>query len=132
MKSIGVSNFSKTNLEKLLPHCKVYPVTNQIEVHPCYPQDELIEYCTSKNIVVTAYSPFGQQKRVFFEDEDFINIAKAHNADLGQVAVAWALQRNTVVIPKSADPERMKKNITVRLKPVCRGCALTARFTSYS
>lgn len=59
VKNIGVSNFSIKNLELLLPHCKVIPVTNQVQVHPCYPQFELQKYCESKGIIITAYSPFG-------------------------------------------------------------------------
>ena len=59
VKSIGVSNFSIKNLERLLPHCTVLPVTNQVELHPCYPQDDLLAYCKAKNILLTAYSPFG-------------------------------------------------------------------------
>jgi glycerol 2-dehydrogenase (NADP+) len=34
VKSIGISNFTIPLLEKLLPHCKVVPATNQIEIHP--------------------------------------------------------------------------------------------------
>ena len=59
VKSIGVSNFSIKNLENLLPHCKVIPVTNQVQLHPCLPQAELKAYCEAKGILLTAYSPFG-------------------------------------------------------------------------
>ena len=101
-------------------------------MHPCLPQNELKEYCDAKGILLTAYSPFGvsalvrfykrnlhipftgQGNRLFFDDSDFISVAKAHGAAVAQVAVAWALQRNTSVIPKSANPERTKTNITVR------------------
>ncbi len=60
MKSIGVSNFSIKNLEILLKEASVVPVTNQIELHPLYPQFELQEYCKEKGILLTAYSPLGQ------------------------------------------------------------------------
>lgn len=59
VRAIGVSNFSIKNLEILLPHAKVIPVTNQVEMHPCYPQNELKKYCEEKGILLTAYSPFG-------------------------------------------------------------------------
>lgn len=60
VKSIGVSNFSIKTLSVLLPHCKVIPVTNQIEMHPCLPQEDLKSFCEEKGILVTAYSPLGE------------------------------------------------------------------------
>ncbi|PSS06486.1 hypothetical protein PHLCEN_2v3715 [Hermanssonia centrifuga] len=113
VKSIGVSNFSIKTLEILLPHCSVIPATNQVQLHPCLPQFELKEYCESKGILLTAYSPFGQNNQLFFKDADIIRIAESHNASVAQVAVAWAVQRGTIVIPKSANVDRMKANITL-------------------
>ena len=60
VKSIGVSNFSIKNLEILLPHCKVVPVTNQVQLHPCLPETELKAYCEANGILLTGYSPFGE------------------------------------------------------------------------
>lgn len=59
VKSIGVSNFSIKTLEILLPHVKVVPAVNQVEVHPCLPQEDLIKYCEEKGILIVAYSPLG-------------------------------------------------------------------------
>jgi glycerol 2-dehydrogenase (NADP+) len=59
VKSIGVSNFSIKTLEELLPQCSVVPATNQVELHPCLPQDDLKAYCEAKGILLTAYSPLG-------------------------------------------------------------------------
>jgi diketogulonate reductase-like aldo/keto reductase len=57
--SIGVSNFTVPMLEKLLSECEIPPAVNQVELHPCLPQQELVDYCKNKNIVLTAYSPLG-------------------------------------------------------------------------
>ncbi|KAJ3554935.1 hypothetical protein NM688_g2846 [Phlebia brevispora] len=127
VKSIGVSNFSIKHLETLLPHCKVIPVTNQVELHPCLPETALKEYCEAKGIILTAYSPFdemqdrswqshiipytGQSNSLFFKDPDFVRVADAHGANVGQLAISWAVQRGTAVMPKSANTERMKINI---------------------
>ena len=54
-------------------------------------------------------------KPVFLNDEEVIRIAQEHNTTPGQVALSWGVQRGTVVIPKSENPERIKQNITVSL-----------------
>lgn len=63
VKSIGVSNFSIKTLSELLPHVKVVPVTNQVEMHPCLPQEDLKAFCEEKGILLTAYSPLGMSRR---------------------------------------------------------------------
>lgn len=59
VKTIGVSNFSIKTLSELLPHCKVVPAINQVEAHPCWPQESLRAFCEQKGILLTAYSPLG-------------------------------------------------------------------------
>lgn len=60
VKAIGVSNFSIKNLDILLSKANIVPAVNQVEIHPCLPNFELVEYCEKKGIHVTAYSPFGE------------------------------------------------------------------------
>ncbi len=43
--------------------CKIRPVVNQFEVHPLLQNRELIDFCQSENIVVTAYAPLGAPDR---------------------------------------------------------------------
>ncbi|KAI0696587.1 Aldo/keto reductase [Cytidiella melzeri] len=113
VKAIGVSNFSIKNLEILLGHCKVVPASNQVEMHPLYPQFELQKYCEGKGILITAYSPLGQGNPAFFEDPDFAKIADSHQTTPAQVAISWLVQRGVIAIPKSANVERMRANITL-------------------
>ncbi|KAI0084598.1 Aldo/keto reductase [Irpex rosettiformis] len=113
VKSIGVSNFSIKTLETLLAHAKVVPVTNQIELHPLYPQFELQKYCQDKGILLTAYSPLGQGRPEFFQDSDYAKIVEAHKVNPAQIAISWLVQRGIIAIPKSANVERMKTNITL-------------------
>jgi aldehyde reductase len=59
VKSIGVSNFSIEELQRLLAHCRIRPVVNQVECHPYFNQHELREYLTAQNIRLVAYCPLG-------------------------------------------------------------------------
>lgn len=51
VRTIGVSNFSIANFEKLSKTQKIPPAVNQIEIHPFLPQDELVKYCQDHNIL---------------------------------------------------------------------------------
>ncbi|KAH8118772.1 Aldo/keto reductase [Phellopilus nigrolimitatus] len=116
VKSIGVSNFSIKTLDVLLPKANIIPAVNQVELHPFLPQVELKKYCETKGIILTAYSPFGQPVKdnmALLEEPIIGEIAKRTGLSVGQVLVSWAVQRGTVVIPKSEKEERIKQNITL-------------------
>ncbi len=120
VKAIGVANFTAPQLVDLLTYAKVKPAMNQIELHPYLQQTRLIEFCKSQDIVVTAYSPLGSPGNyrgsglpVLVEDETIAEIAKNHGKSPAQILIRWAIQRGTVVIPKSVTPERIKENTDV-------------------
>ncbi|KAF8653325.1 hypothetical protein AX16_004025 [Volvariella volvacea WC 439] len=111
VKSIGVSNFSIKNLSQLLEKCTVVPVTNQVELHPCLPQDDLKEFCESKGILLTAYSPLGRRRML--EDPTVESIAQRLGVTTAQVLLSWGVQRGTIVIPKTENEERIQANFTL-------------------
>ncbi|KAI8055813.1 NADP-dependent oxidoreductase domain-containing protein [Syncephalis plumigaleata] len=110
VKAIGVSNFSITHLKRLLDNAKIVPAVNQVELHPYLPQDELIEFCQSKGIHVTAYSPLGSTGAPLQSEQIITSIAEKHKCTPAQVLINWAVERNTSVIPKSANPGRIESN----------------------
>jgi len=112
VKTIGVSNFSIKTLEQLLPHCSIIPATNQVELHPCLPQNELKAYCEAKGILLTGYSPLGRSK-TFIEDYTITDLAEKNKTTPAQIVLSWAVHRGTIVVPKSEDKGRMLANITI-------------------
>lgn len=120
VKAIGVANFTTMMLIDLLSYAKIKPAVNQIELHPYLQQTELLEFCKSNNIVVTAYSPLGspgnnKDKALpsLIEDNTILAIASSHNKSPAQILIRWGIQRGTVVIPKSVTEERIKENLNV-------------------
>jgi L-glyceraldehyde reductase len=59
VKAIGVSNFTIQHLEAIIKATGERPVVNQIEAHPLLPQDDVVDYCKQQGILITAYSPLG-------------------------------------------------------------------------
>jgi diketogulonate reductase-like aldo/keto reductase len=119
VKSIGVANFTTIMLVDLLTYAKIKPVMNQIELHPYLTQMELIDFCKNHHIAVTAYSPLGtpgglrEGDPVLLEDAVIKEIAKSHQKSPAQILLNWSVGRNTIVIPKSAQPERLNENISI-------------------
>lgn len=58
-RSIGISNFNKSQIERILAKCSIPPQNLQIELHAYFQQKELVDFCKKNNILVTAYSPLG-------------------------------------------------------------------------
>ena len=57
-RSIGISNFNKSQVDRILKICRIQPAVNQVEVNLHWLNTKLINYCHSKNILVESYSPF--------------------------------------------------------------------------
>jgi len=113
VKAIGVSNFSEKTLEDLLAHAKVIPAVNQVQMHPCLPDQPLLDFCTSRGIHITAYSPLGRANSPFFSDETVKQVADKYGITIAQVLLSWGIQRGTSVIPKSENPARLSSNFQI-------------------
>ena len=111
VRSIGVSNFTIENLERVIGETGEVPVLNQIELHPKFNQSELRAFHTGKGIATEAWSPLGQG--TVLTDPVLKKIADAHGVTTAQVIIRWHLQIGNVVIPKSVTPARIKANIDV-------------------
>lgn len=113
VKAIGVSNFSKKFLEQLLPNVSVVPAANQIENHPFLPQEELVEFCRAKGILVEAYSPLGSTGSPLMKKESVMKIAEQLGQSPGTVLLSYQVARGIVVLPKSVTPSRIEENLKV-------------------
>ncbi|KAJ1166577.1 hypothetical protein NDU88_006976 [Pleurodeles waltl] len=122
VKSIGVSNFNRRQLELILnkPGLKYKPVCNQVECHVYLNQRKMQEFCKSKNIVLVGYSVLGSSREkdwvdqtspVLLDDPVLLKIGQKYKKSSAQVAMRYILQQGVVALAKSFTPERIRQNI---------------------
>lgn len=120
-KAIGISNYNMRQVKECLSYATVKPAMLQIENHPYLQQQELVDFCHRSGIAVTAYSPLGSPDRPWdtandpklLEDPVVLELAKKYNKNAGQILIRFQIDRGLVVIPKSANPERIQSNSEV-------------------
>ena len=113
LKAIGVSNFYAHILVNFVHTVEIKPMVNQVELHPYYTQEKVLETMKYYNVVPEAWAPLGGGRYNPFEDEMLKRIATKYNKSVGQVILRWNIQRGVIVIPKSTHVERIKENIDV-------------------
>lgn len=107
-KSIGVSNFSIEELEKLDKFARIKPAVNQIKSNPIQWNNEWITYMMDRNIRPQAWGPMKTTDR---HKEVLSKIGENYGKSWGQVLLRYQTQRGIVVIPKSHDSENQKANL---------------------
>ncbi|WMT89747.1 aldo/keto reductase [Pelagibacterium sp. H642] len=111
ISSIGVSNFHQPHLEKLIAETGVVPVVNQIELSPVFQQKALRAFNDKHGIRTESWSPLGKGR--VLDNSTIAAIAEKHGKTAGQVVIRWHIENGFIVIPKSANPERIAENFAV-------------------
>jgi len=121
VRSIGLSNFNMKQIQRVFDHGTIKPAVLQNEAHPYFPQNTLLRFCKNHGVIFTGYSPLANNAHVFrkeghpnlLEEKVVLDIAGKHKKTPAQVIIRWAIQRETVVIPKSIRRVRLEENFHV-------------------
>ncbi|MDN4476420.1 aldo/keto reductase [Demequina sp. SYSU T00192] len=110
VRTIGVSNFNERLLDDIISDTHVVPAINQVELHPYFPQVDLLERHKELGIVTQAWSPLGKRQAPYGEP---VVVAAADRLGVtpAQVILRWHLERGTLPLPKSATPSRQVENL---------------------
>lgn len=128
-------------LQELLKDVEIIPAVNQIENHPYLPQDDVLDLCKERGIVVEAYSPLGSTGSPMFKEEGVQEIAKKYDVGPGTVLISYQgswlgfvlccvqfgstlevqpqancdviVARGIVPLPKSVTKSRIEENLKV-------------------
>lgn len=108
IRSIGVSNFSITDIQALIEATGFVPHVNQIKFYIGDTQDELVNFCKQNNILVEAYSPLATGR--ILENEVLKTIALDKKVSVAQLCIRYCLDKGTLALPKTTKYERMVEN----------------------
>lgn len=109
-RSIGISNHPVALMRRAAAAGPV--MTNQVEYHPYLAQDAVLAAARELDLTITAYSPLAQGE--VFDDDVLADVAAAHDATAGQVALRWLLDQDGVaVIPRSSNLDHVAANLAV-------------------
>lgn len=111
VRSIGVSNFMVHHLEALSKTATISPAVNQIRLAPGCFQEEVVNYCKQKGILLEAWSPLGQGE--IFDNKTMQELADKYDKTVAQIALAWSLSEGFIPLPKSVHEDRIKENMAI-------------------
>ena len=109
VRSIGVSNFNRDHLERIIGETGVTPAVNQIELHPRFQQKALRAFHDQKGVKTESWSPLGRGG--FLGEPVLVGIAAKHQKTPAQIVIRWHLDSGLIAIPKTVRAERLKENI---------------------
>ena len=112
IRSIGVSNFEPEHLDKIIDETGVTPAINQIEIHPYWVQERMVEADKERGILTEAWSPLGRGSDAL-KEAVITELAEKYGKTSAQVILRWHAQRGIIPIPKSRNLQHQRENLAI-------------------
>lgn len=113
IRAIGISNFYADRYLDLAHFVEVKPAVNQVETHLFHQQGELQEIMKKYDTKLMSWGPLAEGKNDFFNNPTLKQIGEKYEKSVAQVALRYLYERDIVLIPKSANKDRMAQNIDI-------------------
>ncbi|PPJ57392.1 hypothetical protein CBER1_01393 [Cercospora berteroae] len=120
VKAIGMSNFSRGEMEGVLEKGNIVPAVHQMELHPYLAQHDFTAWHKQHNIQLIQFSPFANQNTFYkhgqnmpklLQDPVLHEIGKKYGKSAAQVALSWGISKGRCVIPKSTIAREQEENL---------------------
>ena len=113
IRAIGVSNFYADRYLDLAHFVEVKPAVNQVETHVFHQQRELQEIMKKHDTKLMSWGPLAEGKNDFFNNPVLKKIGEKYGKSVAQVALRDLFENDVILIPKSANKDRMAQNIDI-------------------
>jgi diketogulonate reductase-like aldo/keto reductase len=111
LRAIGVSNFDQVDLDNILENAAVKPTVNQILAHVGNTPFDLIDHCSSRDVLVEAYSPVAHG--AVLTNPGLAELAAKYGVSVAQLCIRYCLELGLLPLPKTVRPEHLRSNIAV-------------------
>jgi alcohol dehydrogenase (NADP+) len=121
VRHLGTSNVTVPKLKLILADARVRPSLNEMELHPCFQQPALFDFCVHEGIQPVGYSPLGSPSRpardrtgtdhVDVEHPAVVAVARAHGIHPALVCLKWAVRRGQIPIPFAVKRQQYVANL---------------------
>lgn len=113
-KSIGVSNFSKKDLETILETATVIPAVNQIEYHPYLQHGDLVDFHFKHGIATAAYAPLAAVTKAAPGPLDplYAQLVTKYGVSEAEIALRWVIDQGIIALTTSSNELRLKSYIS--------------------
>lgn len=110
--AVGLSNFTRPQLEEARATLESPIAALQVECHPLLPQADLRAYCADHGIQVVGYAPIA--RGAVMDVPELQEVAEAHDATPAQVSLAWLREKGVAAIPKTESVDHLHENLESR------------------
>lgn len=107
---IGVCNFHAAHIDRVVAETGVVPEVNQVELHPYFPQTELVAHHRTHGIVTMAWGPLGRGTDLL-RHTTVVEVAARRSVTPAQIVLAWHHAVGAIPIPKASSTARQRENL---------------------
>lgn len=113
-RSIGVSNYNRRHLKETLASCRVQPMVLQTELHPRWPQSELVDYARECGVAsIMAHCPLAHGSPALLASQTLARLAqeRGNGCTPAQLCLRWSIDKGFIPIPHATSAARLRENL---------------------
>lgn len=99
IRHVGLCNVTLDELQEAETVVPIVSVQNEYNVTYREESEEIIDYCERNHLAFLPWFPLGANSGAIDKHAEIKSVAKAHNASVHQIALAWLLARSPVMLP---------------------------------
>ena len=121
VRNIGISNMTIPKLEAVYDKMEIKPAACELELHPCFQQQELFDWLVAHDIQPVGFMPLGSPQRperdIVAEDiadmkiPEMVELGKKYGVHPATICLKWAVQRGQIPIPFSIHEAEYVSNL---------------------